>query len=193
MEREGLAMADALAAAKAHGYAEADPTLDTEAHDPAQKLVVLARLAFGSWIRPADVRRTADEAPGAGGAGIANVSAEDIREASRRGERVRLVAQATLASDGDIDASVLPRFVAPDDPLSSARGVTNVIQIDGPPLGRLVISGPGAGGPATAAAVVADLVRLSRGAGSTWAGLPPATNASMATDAPTTGTPATAR
>lgn len=173
MEHEGMSAAEALAAAQAAGYTEADPTLDTEGHDAAQKLVILGRLAFGRWIRPEEVARVATEPPGAGGAGISNVTAKEVRSAAMHGQRIRLVAEVA-AADGRIDASVLPRLLPSDDPLARAVGVTNVLEIQGPPLGRIAVSGPGAGGPATAAAVLADLVRLARGAGSTWAGLPPA-------------------
>lgn len=173
MEDEGMPAAEALAAAQAAGYTEADPTLDTEGHDAAQKLVVLGRLAFGRWIAQDQVERTAVEAPGTGGAGISRVTAEEVLWAAGHGQRVRLVAQMA-SSDGQIEASVLPRFLPHDDALAGARGVTNVLEIQGPPLGRVVVSGPGAGGPAAAAAVIADLVRLARGAGSTWAGLSPA-------------------
>jgi len=174
MEHEGMSAAEALAAAQAAGYTEADPTLDTEGHDAAQKLVILGRLAFGRWIRPEAVDRMAAEPPGQGGAGISQVSAQEVRSAARHGQRVRLVAQIASA-DGALEASVTPRFLAHDDPLAAAKGITNVIEIEGSPHGRVVISGPGAGGPATAAAVLSDLVRLAQGAGSTWAGLPPAT------------------
>jgi homoserine dehydrogenase len=175
IEHEGMTAEEALEKARSFGYTEADPTLDTEGHDAAQKLVVLARLAFGRWIAEGSVQRTAGEAPGAGGAGIARVTAEEVRAASERGERIRLVGTVARGENGVVHASVAPRALALDDPLAQARGITNVIEIEGPPHGRVVITGPGAGGPATAAGVVADLVRLARGSGSTWAGLPPAT------------------
>jgi len=176
MEHEGMSATEALAAAQAAGYAEADPTLDMAGHDPAQKLVILGRMAFGRWIRPESVERTAAEPPGAGGAGISRVTAAEVLSAADHGQRIRLVAEIA-SRDGGIEASVLPRLLSHDDPLAEARGITNVVELEGPPFGRVVISGPGAGGPATAAGVVADLVRLARGAGSTWAGLPPATGA----------------
>jgi len=173
MEHEGMSAAEALAAAQAAGYTEADPTLDTEGHDAAQKLVILGRLAFGQWIRPETVDRVASEPPGHGGAGISRVSAEEVRWAAAHGQRVRLVAEI-LSLAGAVEARVTPRFLPHDDPLAGAKGIMNVIEIEGPPHGRVVIGGPGAGGPATAAAVLSDLIRLARGAGSTWAGLPPA-------------------
>ena len=174
IEHEGMSATGALAAAQAAGYTEADPTLDTEGHDAAQKLVILGRLAFGRWIRPGGVDRMAAEPPGQGGAGISLVSAEEVHWAAAHGQRVRLVAEIASV-DGGVAASVTPRFLPHDDPLAGAKGITNVIEIEGSPHGRVVIRGPGAGGPATAAAVLSDLIRLARGAGSTWAGLSPAT------------------
>ena len=173
IEHEGMSAEEALAAARNAGYTEADPRLDTEGHDAAQKLVILGRLAFGRWIEPDSVERVASEPPGAGGAGITKVTDEEVRWASEHGKRVRLVAEVA-STDGRIEARVLPRFLEHDDPLAEAKGITNVLEIEGPPQGRIVISGPGAGGPAAAAVVLADLIRLARGGGSAWAGLPPA-------------------
>jgi homoserine dehydrogenase len=173
IEHEGMSAEEALAAARDAGYTEADPRLDTEGHDAAQKLVILGRLAFGRWIDPDSVQRVATEPPGAGGAGITKVTDEEVRWASEHGKRVRLVAEVA-AVDGRIEAQVLPRFLERDDPLAEAKGITNILEIEGPPQGRIAISGPGAGGPAAAAVVLSDLVRLARGDGSTWAGLPAA-------------------
>src|SRR5439155_2577280 len=173
VEHEGMSTEEDVAAARAAGYTEADPRLDTEGHDAAHKLVILGRLAFGRWIDPDSVERTASEPPGAGGAGITKVTDEEVHRAAEHGERVRLVAEVA-AVDGRVEARVLPRFLPQDDPLAEAKGITNVVEIEGPPQGRIVISGPGAGGPAAAAMVLADLLRLARGEGSTWAGLPPA-------------------
>jgi homoserine dehydrogenase len=171
METSGLDLAEAVAAARAAGYAEADPSLDIEGIDAAHKLVILGRLAFGLWIPVAAVRRVATEPPGAGGPGIAGVTRADIEAARAQGQHVRLVAEVRRRG-ADIEAEVVPRQLLPDDPLAAARGVTNIVAIEGQPVGSVTISGPGAGGPATAAAVIADLVRIARGAGSTWAGLP---------------------
>jgi homoserine dehydrogenase len=177
MELDGLDGAAALAAAQAAGYAEADPSLDLDGVDAADKLVILSRLAFGVWLRPEEVQRVAPDGPGAGGPGISAVSRADIEAAARRGRRVRLVAEAGRSTDRDrserggeagVEASVLAREVDRDDPLASASGVGNVIVIEGAPHGVVTVSGPGAGGPATAAAVIADLVAIAHGEGSTW-------------------------
>jgi homoserine dehydrogenase len=171
MALDGLDAAAALAAAQAAGYAEADPGFDLEGIDAADKLVILARLAFGTWIRPTDVERLAADGPGAGSPGIAGVTRADIDAAAGRGRRIRLVAEARRTPAG-VSASVLAREVEPGDPVAAASGVGNVVVFEGPPHGAVSVAGPGAGGPATAAAVIADLVALARGAGSTWAASP---------------------
>ena len=173
MTDEGRDYADVLAAAQAAGYAEADPTGDVEGHDAVNKLVILARLAFGAWLDPAAVRIVADEGPGAGRPGITGVGAGDIGAARERGDVVKLIAAATR-DDEAISASVLPTPVPADTALGRTGGVLNRIEIDAAPVGTVAFSGPGAGGAATSSAVLGDLVAVSRELGSTWAGLPPA-------------------
>jgi homoserine dehydrogenase len=163
-----------LAAAQAAGYAEADPTGDVEGHDAVNKLVILARLAFGAWLDPADIRTVADEGPGAGLPGITGVGAGDIAAAAARGDVVKLIASARADADGSIVATVLPTPVPADSPLGRTGGVLNRIEIEAEPVGIVAFSGPGAGGPATSSAVLGDLVAVARGLGSTWAGLPSA-------------------
>ncbi|HET7472105.1 MAG TPA: homoserine dehydrogenase [Candidatus Limnocylindrales bacterium] len=174
MTDEGRDYADVLAAAQAAGYAEADPSGDVEGHDAVNKLVILARLAFGAWIDPADVATIANEGPGAGRPGITGVGAGDIASARSRGDVVKLVAAATREPGGAIRASVLATPVSAEAPLGRTGGVLNRIEIDAEPVGTVAFSGPGAGGAATSSAVLGDLVAIARGLGSTWAGLPPA-------------------
>jgi homoserine dehydrogenase len=174
MTDDGCAYDEALAAAQAAGYAEADPAGDVEGHDAVNKLVILARLAFGSWIDPADVttRGTAD-GPGAGRPGITGVSSRDVAAAAADAMVIKLIASAGRSADGDrIAASVVATLVGRDTPLGRTAGVTNRIEIDAEPLGTVAFSGPGAGGAATSSAVLGDLLAIARGAGSTWAGLP---------------------
>jgi homoserine dehydrogenase len=174
MTEEGREYADVLAAAQEAGYAEADPSGDVEGHDAVNKLVILARLAFGVWLDPADVTTIAPEGPGAGRPGITGVDAVDIAAARGAGKIVKLVASARREDDGAIRATVLPTLVDADSPLGRTNGVLNRIEIDATPVGTVAFSGPGAGGPATSSAVLGDLVAIARGLGSTWAGLPPA-------------------
>ena len=173
MATGGLTYQAALEGAQAAGYAEADPTGDVEGGDAADKLVILARLAFGVWLdRSSVVTARPGETPG-----ITGVTAEDLEAATRRGQAIRLLASATRADDGTVDAHVLPTEVPSESPLGQTHGVRNRIEIESDRLGWIGIEGPGAGGAATAAAVLADLAGIAAGGGSTWGALAPATSA----------------
>jgi homoserine dehydrogenase len=179
MATRGLAYEDALAGAQAAGYAEADPTGDVEGGDAADKLVILARLAFGVWLdRASVVTARAGEKPG-----ITGVTAEGLEAARERGQAIRLLASATRGSDGTVDAHVLPTEVPIESPLGQTHGVRNRIEIESDRLGWIGIEGPGAGGAATAAAVLADVAAIVAGGGSTWAALPQAEAASSSAGA----------
>jgi homoserine dehydrogenase len=91
------------------------------------------------------------------------------------GRVLRLIATSRLADDGAIEASVVPTAVPVESPFGRCDGVLNRIEVDADPVGRVAFEGPGAGGPAAAAAVLSDLVSIARGVGSTWAGTPAAT------------------
>jgi homoserine dehydrogenase len=158
MTREGRDYAEVLAEAQAKGYAEADPTADVEGLDALNKLVILARLAFGAWIDPSAV------------SGITGVTAGDVAALRAEGRVLRLIATTRLAEDGAIEASVVPTAVPADSPFGRCDGVLNRVEVDALPVGRVAFEGPGAGGPAAAAAVLSDLVSIARGLGSTWAG-----------------------
>ncbi len=165
----------ALREAQELGYAEADPSGDVEGHDAVNKLVILARLAFGAWADPAAVAARPPALRGPGGPGITGVTAAEIAGAGQLGLSLRLVATAERSPDPDrLALSVLPTALAADTPLGRTAGVRNRIEISADPLGEVGFDGPGAGGPATSSAVLGDLVAIARGAGSTWAGLPPA-------------------
>ncbi len=171
MTEEGRTYGDVLTAAQAAGYAEADPTADVEGGDAASKIVILARLAFGGWLAPQAVVRSAPRLRGSGRAGITGVTAADVAGAAEHGLVLRLVASARPGHDGTIAASVVPTAVPGDSPLGRTRGVLNRIEVDGTPVGSVAFAGPGAGGDATSSAVLGDLVAIARGSGSTWAGL----------------------
>jgi homoserine dehydrogenase len=179
MTDEGRDYAAVLADAQAAGYAEADPAGDVEGHDAVNKLVILARLAFGTWLDPADVITLAEDGPGRGARGITGVDTADIAGARSRGQVIKLLAEAVRPDDGGagatVAASVLPREVPAESPFGRTSGVLNRIEIEADPVGTVAFSGPGAGGPATASAVLGDLIAVARDLGSTWAGLPPAT------------------
>jgi len=171
MASEGRAYAAVLADAQAAGYAEADPRGDVEGDDAANKLVVLARIAFGRWLDIGSIGRIGELAAGGLGLpGITGVTIGDIGAAAARGFALKLVARATRNGDG-VSAAVLPSAIPLDTPLGRTDGVLNRIEVDGVPIGRVAFAGPGAGGPATSSAVLGDLIAIARGAGSTWAGL----------------------
>jgi homoserine dehydrogenase len=182
MARGGRSYDDALAEAQAAGYLEADPSADIDGIDAANKLTILIRLAFGTWVDPdAIVRRPPTVGDGepdwAGTAGIGGIRAVDIAGAAALGLAIKLVADARRIGEERIAASVVPTAVPLADPLGRTNGVTNRIEVRASPLGGIAFSGPGAGGGATASAVLTDLLAIARDAGSTWAGLAPASSA----------------
>jgi len=180
MTRDGREYGDVLAEAQSRGYAEADPTADVEGLDALNKLVILARLAFGAWIDPASVGNRPGTTTGAPGKpGITGVTAEDVAAMAAEGRVLRLIATTVLAADGAIEASVVPTAVPANSPFGRCDGVLNRVEVDGVPVGRVAFEGPGAGGPAAGAAVLSDLVAIARGVGSTWAGSPAATEISV--------------
>lgn len=171
MAREGREYADILREAQAKGYAEADPTADVEGLDAVNKIVILARLAFGAWIAPDAVSNRPGTTSGKPGApGITGVTADDVAALAAEGRTLRLIATTRLAEDGAIEASVVPTAVPAGSPFGRCDGVLNRIEVDAEPVGRVAFEGPGAGGPAAGAAVLSDLVSIARGLGSTWAG-----------------------
>ena len=164
-----------LADAQRRGYAEADPAADVEGRDAVYKLVLLARLAFGTWLQPSGVRRSQATQAGEGAPGITGVLAREVTGASSAGFAIKLVASVarrTTPQGTQLLGSVEPAAVDRSGVLGSTDGVTNVIEVMATPVGRLVFRGPGAGGDATSSAVLGDVLALARGEGSTWGALP---------------------
>jgi homoserine dehydrogenase len=188
MAEDGLPYADALDDAQARGYAEADPRADVEGDDAVHKLVILARLAFGTWLDPDAIVRRPPTVRGDGAPGITGVTDAEVDGAEALGFSMRLLAGAVRTADGGIAASVLPTAVPAASPFGWTTGVTNRIEIDGSPIGTIRVAGPGAGGEPTSSAIVGDLVAIARGGGSTWAGLGPPTGG----DGPVAAIPGTA-
>ncbi len=164
----------ALAEAQRLGYAEADPAGDIEGLDAANKLVILARLAFDRWLDPTAIPTRPNGADGPAGAGITTVSLSDQKDARRSGRIIRLVATASADAGEGIAAAVLPTALPLDSALGRTTGVRNRIEIDAVPVGRIGFDGPGAGGASTSSAVLGDLIAVARRAGSTWGPRPPA-------------------
>jgi homoserine dehydrogenase len=151
MERNGASFADALAAAQAEGYAEADPTFDVDGIDAAHKLSILAALCFGTKLDIGAV--TAD--------GIRGLIAADIREAEALGHRVRLIGMAERDANG-LYQHVQPCLVPADHPLAYVPGALNAVVAEGNFVGRLFFEGAGAGAGPTASAIVADIIDIAR-------------------------------
>ena len=151
-EEGGGDYAAAVAAAQQLGYAEADPTTDVDGTDAAQKLAILAHLAFGARLRWEDIPRT----------GIDQVDALDIRFAKEMGYRIKLLAVADLYEDR-VDCEVTPALVRTGSPLGEVSGPFNAVLVQGDALGPLFLHGQGAGQMPTASAVVADLIDCAVG------------------------------
>jgi homoserine dehydrogenase len=170
MADEGAAYADVLAEAQRLGYAEADPAADVEGGDAADKIAILAGLAYGGAVE-----RTAIPTEG-----ISALQARDVSYADQLGFRVKLLAVAQrLGADSDgteqLDVRVHPTLVPKDHPLAGVNGVNNAILVEGDPVGRVMFYGPGAGAGPTASAVVADILNIAgvRQVGGAGAGLDP--------------------
>ena len=176
MAQAGQPYDDVLREAQEQGYAEADPAGDVEGDDAVNKLVILARLAFGRWLDPSTVGRRPPTARGLGRPGITGVTDHELEGAAALGLTIKLLATAARRDD-DVEAAVVPTAVPVDSPFGWTDGVTNRIEVEAEPLGTVGLAGPGAGGAATSSAVLGDLVAVARGLGSTWAGLAPATDA----------------
>ena len=144
----GADYGEALAEAQRLGFAEQDPRSDVDGHDAAHKLAILAGIAFK---RPA-------VSSGLARRGIAEISRDDVRAGAERGFRLKLLALARKGAGGEIEAGVTPAFVPHDHPFARPRGAENVVRVLGRGCGPLVFSGFGAGGDATASAVVADVL-----------------------------------
>ena len=178
MAEDGRPYDDVLVDAQELGYAEADPAGDVEGDDAVNKLVILARLAFGRWLDPSTVGRRPPSARGMGRPGITGVTDHELEGAAALGLTIKLLATAARRDD-EVEAAVVPTAVPADSPFGWTDGVTNRIEVEAEPLGTVGLAGPGAGGAATSSAVLGDLVAVARGLGSTWAGLPPATEAAI--------------
>lgn len=153
MEREKLSFAACLKDAQLLGYAEADPTFDIEGHDTAQKLSIVASLAFGTQVNPAAIYVE----------GISSLTPEDLEAADELGYRVKLLGVALRTAKG-IEQRVHPTMVPKDSAIAQVMGVTNALSIDADGILPITLVGPGAGGAATASAVVADIGDIARGA-----------------------------
>ncbi len=150
MEEVGLSYDDALAEAQKLGFAEANPSADIDGIDALRKLSILASISFGKYLSP-------DKIPTVG---IRNITASDISSAVERGMSVKLVAYAR--EDGNtLYCGVAPLLVPKSNILASINGVYNGVVAKCDMLGDVLFYGQGAGGIATASAVVSDIAECS--------------------------------
>jgi len=152
MTRNGNAYGDALAEAQKLGYAEADPIMDVSGRDTAQKLAILASLAFNALVNESDIDLE----------GIDKLQDAEIKFAGELGYIVKLLAIARRHGP-KISLRVHPTLVKHDDVLADVNGSFNAISVFGHALGHALFYGRGAGQMPTASAVVADLVNVALG------------------------------
>ena len=151
MSEEGAEFAEVLAQAQALGYAEADPSADVEGLDAANKLAILASVAFGARVEVTSIYRE----------GITRISPVDLDYADRMGMVVKLLAIGRRAGER-LELRVHPALISQEHPLASVSGVFNAIFVRGPECGDVMLYGRGAGALPTGAAVAGDVVDCAR-------------------------------
>ncbi|MDQ3758544.1 MAG: homoserine dehydrogenase [Actinomycetota bacterium] len=152
MARTGASFAEALARAQDLGYAEADPSDDVGGADAAAKMAILARLAFDTPVRLEDVSYE----------GITEISPDDMAYAKELGLSLKLLGVAEIIEEG-VSVRVFPCFLYPGHPLAPVEGPFNAVMVQAPAITEITMSGPGAGGLATATAVLGDVVSILSG------------------------------
>jgi homoserine dehydrogenase len=152
MASTGAAYEDALRRAQELGFAEADPTEDVGGADAAAKMAILARLAFDTPVRLEDVTYE----------GITEIRPDDLAYAKEFGLSLKLLGVAERRGPG-ISVRVFPSFLHRGHPLAPVEGPFNAVTVEAPAITEITMSGPGAGGPQTATAVLGDLVSILAG------------------------------
>jgi len=147
MAAAGISYDEALAQAQALGYAEADPTDDVTGKDAAAKMAILARLAFSTPVHLDQVRYE----------GIEQITADDMAYAQELGLGLKLIGTAERIGGG-INVRVHPAFLYAEHPLASVHGPFNAVTVESDAITEITLSGPGAGGPQTASAVLGDVI-----------------------------------
>ncbi|MEM7761383.1 MAG: homoserine dehydrogenase [Cyanobacteria bacterium P01_A01_bin.40] len=151
MTQEGADFDTVLAEAQKLGYAEADPTADVDGYDAADKIAILASIAFNGRIKRSDIFCE----------GIRQLNATDISYADDLGYVIKLLAIAKADPQRDsLQVRVHPTLVSQGHPLANVNDVYNAILVEGEPLGQVMFFGPGAGKGATASAVVSDIANV---------------------------------
>ena len=147
MARTGMSFEEALAEAQRLGYAEADPSEDVDGRDAAAKMAILARLAFDTPVHLDQVRYE----------GIEQIQPDDLEYARELGLELKLIGTAERIGEG-LSVRVHPAFLYPGHPLASVSGPFNAVTVESEAITEITMSGPGAGGPQTASAVLGDVI-----------------------------------
>ena len=148
MVKEGASFAEALKLAQEKGYAEADPTADVEGIDAGRKICILADLAFGHQVDPAQVPME----------GITGIDLKDVEIAGRHGYRIKLLGRCLRLEGGRRTAYVAPHLISEENPMSDVNDVFNAVVVRGNATGEVMFYGKGAGELPTASACVADVI-----------------------------------
>jgi homoserine dehydrogenase len=148
MARTGATFAEALADAQRLGYAEADPSEDVDGRDAAAKMAIIARLAFETPVHIDQVRYE----------GIEHIQPDDLEYARDLGLGLKLIGTAERVGDRALSVRVYPAFLYPGHPLASISGPFNAVTVEAEAITEITMSGPGAGGPQTASAVLGDVI-----------------------------------
>ena len=144
----------ALRDAQARGYAEQNPAADVDGIDAGRKICILADMMFGKNVDPSRISMT----------GISTITTEDAAFAEAAGMKLKLLGRAVRQGE-KIAVFVSPHVVSGSQPLAPVSGVLNAIEVLGNNIGDAMFFGPGAGGPATASAVLGDVVDIVRNPG----------------------------
>jgi homoserine dehydrogenase len=147
MAQTGMTFAQALREAQRLGYAEADPSEDVDGRDAAAKMAILARLAFDTPVHLDQVRFE----------GIEQIQPDDLQYARELGLVLKLIGTAERIGEG-LSVRVHPVFLYPRHPLASVMGPFNAVTVEAESITEITMSGPGAGGPQTATAVLGDVI-----------------------------------
>lgn len=151
MDSAGLSLEDAMVEATELGYLEADPSLDVEGYDAAQKIAILASLAFHTEVPLEKVYRE----------GITKITREQMTAARDNGYVIKLLAICERLEEG-VSARVYPALIPREHPLAAVRGAFNAVFVEAEAAGALMFYGSGAGGTQTASAVLGDLVSAAK-------------------------------
>jgi homoserine dehydrogenase len=147
MARTGMTFSEALVEAQRLGYAEADPSDDVDGRDAAAKMAILARLAFDTPVHLDQVRYE----------GIEHIQPDDLEYARELGLGLKLIGTAERIGDA-LSVRVHPAFLYPGHPLATVGGPFNAVTVESDAITEVTMSGPGAGGPQTASAVLGDVI-----------------------------------